>query len=56
MKQENSKSDEIKITKKITKILKNTFLLMREINCAQIVDNYDWLMQLKLIPFLREVK
>ena len=24
-------------------------------NCASIVDNYDWLMQLKFIPFLREV-
>ena len=26
-----------------------------QFNCAEIVDNYDWLMQLKLIPFLREV-
>ena len=49
--------DEIKNNKKKLQKIFEKYVSFDEskINCAQIVDNYDWLMQLKLIPFLREV-
>ena len=49
--------EEIENNKKKLKIIFEKFVSFDEnqANCAVIVDNYDWLMLLKLIPFLREV-
>jgi len=42
--------------KKLKKIFeKFVYFDEKQSNCAIIVDNYDWLMKLKFIPFLREV-
>ena len=49
--------EEIDNNKKKLRIIFEKFVSFdkNQFNCAEIVDNYDWLMQLKLIPFLREV-
>ena len=49
--------EEIDNNKKKLRIIFEKFVSFdkNQVNCAVIVDNYDWLMQLKLIPFLREV-
>ena len=49
--------EEIDNNKKKLRIIFEKFVSFDEnqVNCAVIVDNYDWLMQLKFIPFLREV-
>ena len=49
--------EEIDNNKKKLKIIFEKFVSFdeNEPNCAIVVDNYDWLMQLKLIPFLREI-
>ena len=49
--------EEIDNNKRKLRIIFEKFVSFDEnqVNCAVIVDNYDWLMQLKLIPFLREV-
>ena len=50
--------EEIDNNKKKLRIIFEKFVSFDQnlVNCAVIVDNYDWLMQLKLIPFLREVE